>query len=252
MLAIERRREILARLTLHGKVIVADLAREFDVTEETIRRDLDRLESEGLASKTYGGAVSKFNASLELPYTIREEVHIEEKQRIASLVADLISDGERVMLDASSTALYVFRRLREKKNLTVITNSVKILLESADRTDWTVISTGGSLRTDALSLTGPIAERTLASYYADTAICSCKGLDPRLGVSDSTQTESPIKQTMFSSASRRILCVDSDKFDKKAFVKLFDLSEVDLLVTEREPSPEWRAFCEAHDVRLVY
>ena len=114
MLAIERRREILARLTLHGKVIVSDLAREFDVTEETIRRDLDRLESEGLASKTYGGAVSKYNASLELPYTIREEVHIEEKQRIAALVADLIEDGERIMLDASSTALYVFRRLREK------------------------------------------------------------------------------------------------------------------------------------------
>jgi DeoR/GlpR family transcriptional regulator of sugar metabolism len=222
------------------------------VTEETIRRDLDRLESEGLASKTYGGAVSRYNASLELPYTIREEVHIEEKQRIAALVADLISDGERVMLDASSTALYVFRRLREKKNLTVITNSVKILLESADRTDWTVISTGGSLRTDALSLTGPIAEHTLSSYYADTAICSCKGLDTKLGVSDSTQTESPIKQTMFASAARRILCVDSDKFDKKAFVKLFDLSEVDLLVTEREPSADWRAFCESHGIRLVY
>ena len=252
MLAIERRREILARLTLHGKVIVADLAREFGVTEETIRRDLDRLESEGLASKTYGGAVSKYNASLELPYTIREEVQIDEKKRIASLVADLIQDGERVMLDASSTALYVFRRLREKKNLTIITNSVKILLESADKGDWTVISTGGVLRTDALSLTGPNAERTLASYYADTAICSCKGLDTVLGVSDSSQIESTFKQTMFASASRRILCVDSDKFDRKAFVKLFDLSCVDLLVTECEPSPKWHDFCEKQNVQLLY
>lgn len=252
MLAIERRREILARLTLHGKVIVADLAREFAVTEETIRRDLDRLESEGLASKTYGGAVSKFNASLELPYTIREEVHIEEKKRIAELVAELIGDGERVMLDASSTSLYVFRRLREKKNLTIITNSVKILLESADKSDWTVISTGGALRTDSLSLTGPIAEHTLASYYADTAICSCKGVDAALGVSDSSQAEYSIKQTLFASAARRILCVDSDKFDKKAFVKLFDLSSVDLLVTEREPSPEWQEICKNNNVRLVY
>ena len=142
--------------------------------------------------------------------------------------------------------------LREKKNLTVITNSVKILLESADRSDWTVISTGGSLRTDALSLTGAVTEHVLESYHVDTAICSCKGLDTHFGVSDSTQTEVPIKRAMFSSATRRILCVDSDKFDKKAFVKLFDLSVVDLLVTEREPGAEWRAICEDCKVRLVY
>ncbi|MBE6553909.1 MAG: DeoR/GlpR transcriptional regulator [Ruminococcaceae bacterium] len=252
MLAIERRREILARLTLHGKVIVSDLAREFDVTEETIRRDLDRLESEGLASKTYGGAVSKYNASLELPYTIREEVRISEKQAIAEAVASLIQDGERVMLDASSTALYVFRRLKEKKDLTVITNSVKILLESADHPDWTVLSTGGTLRTDSLSLTGSAAEKTIRAYHADTAIFSCKGIDRSFGVSDSTEKESMIKQAMFDSASRRILCVDSDKFDKKAFVRLFGLADLDLLVTEKAPSDDWCRFCEEHGIGLIY
>ena len=79
MLAIERRREILSRLTADGKVIVTELAREFGVTEETIRRDLDRLDKEGLASKTYGGAVSKHGSALDLPYNIRESVNIVEK-----------------------------------------------------------------------------------------------------------------------------------------------------------------------------
>ena len=146
MLAIERRREILSRLGADGKVIVSELARDFDVTEETIRRDLERLDREGLVSKTYGGAVAKQNSALDLPYNIRETVNVEQKQAIADKIADLIGDGERIMLDSSSTALYVVKKLKNKRNLTVITNSVKILIELADKSDWTVLSTGGILK----------------------------------------------------------------------------------------------------------
>ena len=120
MLAIERRREILARLAVDGKVIVAELARDFAVTEETIRRDLERLDKEGLVSKTYGGAVSKRNSALDLPYNIREGVNVREKQRISELIAERITDGERLMLDSSSTALYVVKQLKSKKNLTFL------------------------------------------------------------------------------------------------------------------------------------
>ncbi|MBQ2999968.1 MAG: DeoR/GlpR transcriptional regulator, partial [Clostridia bacterium] len=80
MLAIERRREILSRLGTDGKVIVSELARDFEVTEETIRRDLERLDREGLVSKTYGGAVAKQSSALDLPYNIRETVNVEQKQ----------------------------------------------------------------------------------------------------------------------------------------------------------------------------
>lgn len=253
MLAIERRREILSRLTLHGKVLVAELAEDFGVTEETIRRDLDRLDKEGLASKTYGGAVSKYNAALELPYNIREDVQVEEKQRIADMVCDLIKDGERIMLDASSTTLYIVKKLKEKKkSLTVITNSVRILLELADKSDWIVISTGGALRTDALSLTGSVAERTIRAYHVDTAICSAKGVDMQVGITDSTEKEFMIKQAMFQSAERKILAIDSDKFDRKSFVKLFDFQDVDLLVTDRQPSAAWQRYCEKEKICLVY
>ena len=115
MLAIERRREILARLGSEGKVIVSTLARDFDVTEETIRRDLERLDREGLVSKTYGGAVSKQNSGLDLPYNIRETVNVEQKRAIADKVEALIQDGDRIMLDSSSTALYVVKKLKNKK-----------------------------------------------------------------------------------------------------------------------------------------
>ena len=115
MLAIERRREITAKLTAEGKVIVSELAREFGVTEETIRRDLERLDNDGIASKTYGGAVARHAGALDLPYNVREGVNVAEKQDIAEKLAALITDGERIMLDSSSTALYIVKKLKDKK-----------------------------------------------------------------------------------------------------------------------------------------
>ena len=252
MLAIERRREILARLSVSGKVIVSELAKDFDVTEETIRRDLEKLDKEGLASKTYGGAVSKHSSALDLPYNVRESVNVEQKQTIADKIFDIIQDGDRIMADSSSTALYIIKRIKEKKNLTIITNSVKILLELAEKPDWTVLSTGGVLKKGALSLTGSSAEKMISSYHVDIAICSCKGLDMFLGVTDSNENDSQIKQAMLASAEKRILALDSEKFDKKSFVKVCNADDVDVIVTDSEPVEKWVSFCNENNIELVY
>lgn len=252
MLAIERRKEILSRLEAEGKVLVSELAKSFDVTEETIRRDLEKLDREGLASKTYGGAVSKHTATLDLPYKIRIGVNVEEKQRIADTVASMISDGERIMIDSSSTAIYIIKKLKEKKNLTVITNSVVILLELADKPDWTVLSTGGNLREGALSLTGSSAEKMIRSYHVDTAICSCKGVDPEIGVTDSNEKDCLIKQAMFASAERRILAADTQKLGKKSFMRVCDVDQIDALVTDMRPQDEWVEFCSRNGVTNLY
>ena len=254
MLAIERKREILARLASCGKVIVSELARDFDVSEETIRRDLEKLDNEGLASKTYGGAVAvtKHNSAIDLPYNVREGVNVEQKEAISKKVAELISDGERIMLDSSSTALYVLKEIRSKKNLTIVTNSVKILLELADKQDWTVLSTGGVLKKGALSLNGSSAEKMIKSYHVNTVICSCRGLDTSLGVTDSNENDSLIKQAMIASAERKILAVDSEKFDRKSFVKVCDAKDIDIIVTDRQPSEKWQSFCAENSIEIVY
>ena len=119
MLAIERRNAISEILAARGKVIVSELAKEFSVTEETIRRDLDRLEKDGVATKTYGGAVSGNSSSTDIPYRVRLGVNVDKKKIIAEKVAALIKDGQRIMLDASSTAIYVTRAIKNKKNMTV-------------------------------------------------------------------------------------------------------------------------------------
>lgn len=182
MLAIERRNAILSKLYLDGKVIVSALSQEFDVTEETIRRDLDKLDKEGLVKKSYGGAVLVQNFSTDLPHSVRKKANVEAKQKIAEKISTLFQDGDCIMLDASSTALLLLNYIRNLKNITLITNSVEALIELSDKDDWNVFSTGGKLKKGSLSLVGPSAEKTIRSFHVDYAVCSSKGLDITRGI----------------------------------------------------------------------
>ena len=235
-----------------GKVVVSELAEQYEVTEETIRRDLEKLEADGYVKKTYGGAVPKQSSALDLPYNVRESVNVVQKQLIASKLCELINDGDRVMLDSSSTALYALKKLKNKKNLTVITNSVKILIELADKSDWKVLSTGGELKRSALSLVGSSAEKMIGNYHVDAAICSCRGLDRDFGVTDSNEDDGQIKRAIFAAADRRILALDSEKFDHKSFIRVCDACDVDVIVTDSAPSEEWIGFCNQQNIELVY
>ncbi len=252
MLAIERRNAILAKLNAEGKVIVTDLSREFDVTEETIRRDLEKLDNEGLATKTYGGAVINQNLNVDLPFNVRKRANVERKQKIAETIAQMINDGDYIMLDASSTAIYVAKAITNKKDITLITNSVEILIELADKSDWKILSTGGSLKKGALSLVGASAERMIRGFHVDLAICSSKGIDMNMGVTDSNEKDSEIKGAIFSAASRKILAVDGTKFDKISFVHVCELNDIDTVVTDEQPSEKWVEYFKDKGVELVY
>ncbi len=252
MLAIERRNAILAKLNSQGKVIVTDLSREFDVTEETIRRDLEKLDNEGLAKKTYGGAVANQKLNIDLPYNVRKRVNVERKQKIAEKIAEMIHDGDYIMLDASSTAIYVTKYISHLKNITLITNSVEILMELADKYDWKVLSTGGSLKKGALSLVGASAERMIRGFHVDLAVCSSKGIDMNMGITDSNEKDSEIKQAIFAAANRKILAIDATKFDKISFVHVCELSDIDTVVTDQQPSEKWIEYLKDKNVELVY
>lgn len=252
MLAIERRNAILARLNSEGKVIVSDLSREFDVTEETIRRDLEKLDSEGLAKKTYGGAVANQNLNMDVPFNVRKRANVELKQRIAESIAQLIHDGDYIMLDASSTAIHVAKCIKNRKNITLITNSVEILLELADKDGWNVLSTGGSLKQGSLSLVGTSAERMIRGYHVDLAVCSSKGIDMGMGVTESNEKDSEIKRAIFATANRKVLAIDSTKFDRISFVRVCDIGEVDTVVTDRAPSERWVEYLKEKHVELIF
>ena len=137
MLAIERRNEILEKLQKEKRVVVGELSKIYGVSEETIRRDLEKLENDGYVIKSYGGAVLNENVNIDMPFNVRKNTNVVGKQRIAEIVKSMVKDGERLMLDSSSTAVFIAKALKEeRRNLTVITNSIEIIIELFDRPDW--------------------------------------------------------------------------------------------------------------------
>lgn len=252
MLAIERRNDILARLHAEGKVIVSELSQLYQVTEETIRRDLEKLENDGLAKKTYGGAVRNESFNIDLPYTVRKQTNVGGKKYIAQIIGSMINDGDYIMLDASSTALFIVKNIINKKKITLITNSIEILLELSNKTDWNILSTGGMLKEGGLSLVGFQAEKMIGSFHVDLAVCSCKGIDMEMGVTDSNEKDAQIKKAFMRAAKKRVLAVDSTKFDKISFMQIAELSDIDLIVTDAEPNEQWKRHLESEQVELMY
>lgn len=252
MFATERRNTILAALREERHVVVSDLARRFDVSEETIRRDLDRMEKDGYVVKMYGGAVLSENAAAEQPYAVRKKSHVEAKQAIAELAAELVSDGDTLILDASSTALFIAGRLRTKKDITLITNSVEVLMELADVPGWKVLSTGGLLKERSYALVGSRAEEYLSSFHVDKAFISCKGVDAERGFTDTDDAHAAVKRKMLACASQVFFAVDSSKFGRRSFTTISPFSGIAAVLTERAPDDEWSRLFAANDVECLF
>ena len=254
MLAIERRNQILEKLQTDKRVVVSELSQLYDVSEETIRRDLEKLVNDGYAIKSYGGAVINENVNIELPFNVRKNRNILGKQHIAELVAGLIRDGESIMLDASTTAVYIAKNLQEKgrKNLTIITNSIEIIIELFDVQDWTVLSTGGVSREGSFALVGPQTDKMLANYHVDKAIISCKGFDITAGFTDSDDLHANNKRTMLKAAKQKILAIDSSKFDKIAFTEIGTLDDITTVITDEKPEDKWLQVFENSGVECLY
>ena len=252
MLAIERRNEILMKLQAERRVVVSELSQLYDVSEETIRRDLEKLVNEGVAIKSYGGAVINENANLEVPFNIRKNYNVIGKQKIAEQIAAMVKDGESLMLDASSTAVYIAKALKEKKNLTVITNSIEIIVELMDMPEWKVLSTGGLSREGSFALVGPQTDKMLKSYHVDKALISCKGFDLESGITDSDELHANNKITMLGAAGKKILAVDKSKFDKTAFTAIGALDDITTVVTDEEPDRRWLQAFEEAGIECVY
>ena len=252
MLPIERRGEILQKLMMDGKVVVNELAEKYEVTEETIRRDLEKLESEGYAKKTYGGAVRNDNMTSELPYTVRKQTNVGGKKYIAEIIGSLISDGDSLLLDSSTTALFTVKSIFNKSNITLVTNSVEILLDLPQGHDWNIVSTGGMYRSESMAFFGAAAEDVVSKYFADYAVLSCKGIDLEKGITDTRETFANLKKFFIKSAKKVILAVDHTKFDKISFVRLGELDDVDVIVTDVEPSEKWKNLLKEKGIELYY
>lgn len=251
MLPIERKRKITEYITTQQSVRVVDLSREFGVTEETIRRDLEKLEREGVLSRTYGGAITTQKDMDDEPFSVRSRENIANKNKLGTAIMDLINDGDIVMMDSSTTSLEVAKKMGNSKNITIVTNSMGLAMEMVQHDKVQMICIGGTLRRNALSFIGPSAKKTIKNYYADKVILSCKGIDIKRGIMESNEMEAEIKKEMVDAAKTVILAIDHTKFNKCSIISLYDLSKVDIIVTDKEPAKKWVEFFKEKGVEYI-
>jgi len=234
----ERRREILGVLHRDGRVLVKDLARQFRISQITIRKDLEFLAGQGVIQRTHGGALPVQSGALLDP-TLREKekLHRKQKTEIALAAARLVEDGQSVLLDSGTTTTAIARALKHSLNtrarLTVITNAINIAAELAG-TNIEVILTGGTLRKNSFSLLGPLAERTLRQLSADILFLGVDGFDTAAGLFTPNLLESEVNRTMVEIARRTIAVCDSSKFGRRSLCNIMPVAAVHEVITDTQ------------------
>ncbi|WP_077624580.1 DeoR/GlpR family DNA-binding transcription regulator [Sediminibacillus massiliensis] len=237
MLVAERQQKIVELVNERKSIRVSELSRIFSVTEETIRRDLEKLEAEQKLSRSHGGAVSLTpDESNELSFSEREITNVKEKKEIALEAVKHVIEGDKIMLDASTTAWYMAKALPDIP-ITVLTNSIKVAMELSSRKEVTVISTGGTLLSKSLSYVGPLAESSLETYHVNKAFISCKGLHLEKGISESDEQQARIKKKMMDNADSVFIMIDHSKFGVRAFSWLDGLEAIDHIITDGKVDP---------------
>lgn len=251
MFGVERRNKITALIQEKKSILVQELAAYFEVTEETIRRDLKELEKSGQIVRTHGGAIWAEDSNVEAALEVREGINISGKNAIGRKAAELIHDGDTIVLDASTSSLFVSKHIKNKKGLTVITNAERIILELSDCEDINLICTGGIFRPRSLSYVGKIAETTLANYHASKVFFSCKGFSLKRGLMDSNEQESDIRNQMLRCSEKAVFLCDSTKFDKVGYVVTAQLNDIDYFITDANLQDEWIDVLEENHVELI-
>ena len=238
--ASERQDQIARIVEEHGRARVADLARLFRVSGVTIRKDLVALDSAGRVQRAHGGAIVAERSRPERAFEVRERLQRGEKMLIGEAAAQLVHDGESIALDASTTALYLARALKARdgwSQLTVITNGLRIASELAGYPGITVAMPGGWVRWEALSLVGELGDAAFERINIQTAFVGASGFTVEAGLSDATEEEAHIKQSMVTAASEIVAIVDHTKWGRNAFATFCPTARITRVVTDaRAPS----------------
>jgi DeoR/GlpR family transcriptional regulator of sugar metabolism len=251
MLSEQRHSTILSLLDDNGLITVGELVDRFEVSEMTVRRDLDALERQGLLRRIHGGAVSARGRSYEPAFLTRKSAYLEAKQRIGQAAASLVKDGDSLTLDVGTTTVEVARHLTERRNLTILTPSLHIAYLLSEQPGIRLILTGGILRAGELSLVGALAERTFGEFFVDRLFLGVGGVDLSAGLTEFNSEDAHIKQAMLASAKEVIVVCDSSKLGEIALNAVAPLSKVHTLITDTDAAPDFVAALEKMSIQVL-
>lgn len=231
MLNEERRNKIQEILTQHQRILVTEISELLATSLVTIRKDLAILEKRGLLRRVHGGAILTNPSVVDLALTEKEHIHAQEKERIARVAEQLIGEDKVIILDSGSTTTAIARRLKVRKNITIITNAVNIAWELA-ASENEVIIIGGTVREQSFSLVGPLSEDAISHLTADKLFLGVDGIHFDCGLTTPNLQEAKINRMMLKAASEVIVVADSSKFGKKSMGVIAEISAAHKIITD--------------------
>lgn len=256
MFNIERKSEILRLLEQNGRIGVSELSALFNASRETIRRDLREMEARSLLKRTHGGAVlaaAASSVSHEFPLGVREIQRFREKKAICQCAASYVKDGDSVYVDNSSTCIYLIGYLPRDFQITLITNSIKLLTEAmeSDHPNLMIVCLGGFFHRSNLSTYGAIAQKNAADFYPNKSFMSCAGIQPPDQLTDSSILEVDTKRLMIDHSQEVFILADHTKFDHPGPFFLSNFSSIDYVITDPKSIPAQFASLEKAGVKVV-
>ena len=230
MIKKERQNNILEIIKERKYCTVTFLSKQLFVAPITVRRDLAEMESAGLITRCYGGATVPEHENREVPFEIRNKSNFFTKEKIAKKAAKLISEGDVVFLDASSTVSHITEYLTAEQNLTVITNST-LVAEKLKEKHIRCYLTGGMPIENSYALVGSIAEQTLSEVYANICFFSAQGIDENGVVSDQSESETLLRKLMIKNSKKQYFLFDDSKYNKRFAFKICEAKDISNVIT---------------------
>jgi DeoR family transcriptional regulator of aga operon len=251
MLIDERRQHILELIQHQGRALVSDLSEQLNISQITIRKDLDYLQSKGVIQRSHGGALRVQSSALIDPTLQEKQKHnFREKERIAAAATKMVEEGQCIILDSGTTTTAVAERLKRFKQLTVITNAVNIAAELAG-TDFEVILVGGTLRKNSFSLVGPLAEDNLEEMHADILFLGVDGFDLEVGITTPNFLESRVNRAMVKAARQVVAVCDSSKFGRRSLSRIVPPGAIHHVITDQNLPNEIQEALRAMGIGLT-
>ena len=247
----QRRKYILDHIVKDGFVKVSDLAESLGVTQTTIRKDLNYLESQGVLQRAHGSAIPPSQQMMDLNLSAKKLINFEAKQKIAEKAASLIKSDDSILVASGSTISLFAEALKPKGRLNVVSISVNISAHLGDIPGITVMQVGGILYGNTLSVLGAEASKTIENLYCSKVFFGVDGIDLDYGLTCGTGEEASITQKMMQSSQTKIVLSDSSKVGQRGFARICEVGDIDILITDSGMPLETRQRIENMGVKLI-
>jgi DeoR/GlpR family transcriptional regulator of sugar metabolism len=250
-----RRNKIVEYVNNKGSVGVDELCKQLNVSEMTVRRDLNILDRQGLLKRIHGGATANLGRCYEPPLFLRSMANVESKKKIGAAAADYVYNGSSVILDSGTTVASIIPNLLGKHNLTIVTSSLMIANEVLKTfvvgSDLRLIVSGGIVRQGEISLIGPYAQATYDVMYVDVAFLGIGGLHPENGLTEFNLDDTQVKKHIIRCAKKRIALADSHKIGVTAMNQVAPIEALDMIITDKNANPEILEYFRDKGIKII-